>query len=82
MDRFGLVISSQSLGNCSVARFGSTADIPTKKSNVRFTPKSGHLQCNSPFLLCANSGHHADESFADAAWRRAEDSEERNWRFS
>ena len=25
--------------------------------HVRFTPKSGHVQCISPCLLCANSGH-------------------------
>ena len=25
--------------------------------NVRFTPESGHLQCNSPCPLCAKSGH-------------------------
>ena len=25
--------------------------------NVRFTPKSGHVQCNSACPLCANSGH-------------------------
>jgi hypothetical protein len=25
--------------------------------NVRFTPNSGHVQCNSACPLCANSGH-------------------------
>src|SRR5262249_33064978 len=29
----------------------------SKKSNVRFTPESGHLQCNGPCPLWANSGH-------------------------
>src|SRR6478672_4786895 len=27
------------------------------KQHVRFTPESGHVQCNSVCLLCANSGH-------------------------
>ena len=26
-------------------------------NNVRFAPESGHVQCNSLCLLCANSGH-------------------------
>jgi hypothetical protein len=26
-------------------------------NDVRFTPESGHVQCNSACLLCANSGH-------------------------
>jgi hypothetical protein len=37
-------------------RFGSLADICSAKGHVRFTPKSGHVQCTS-HLLCANSGH-------------------------
>jgi hypothetical protein len=27
-------------------RFGSLADIPTVSGHVRFTPESGHVQCN------------------------------------
>ena len=27
------------------------------KGHVRFTPESGHVQCTSSCLLCANSGH-------------------------
>jgi hypothetical protein len=27
------------------------------KGHVRFTPKSGHVQCNEGCLLWANSGH-------------------------
>jgi hypothetical protein len=27
-------------------------------ADVRFTPESGHVQCNSPCPLSANSGHH------------------------
>src|SRR6516164_9318109 len=27
------------------------------KGHVRFTPKSGHVRCNGPCLLWANSGH-------------------------
>jgi hypothetical protein len=38
-------------------RFGSLADIPTISGNVRFTPESGHVQCNSVCPLCAKSGH-------------------------
>ena len=38
-------------------RFGSYADIATSLQDVRFTPKSGHVQCNSACPLCANSGH-------------------------
>ena len=38
-------------------RFGSKADICNAKRHVRFTPKSGHVQCTGSCLLCANSGH-------------------------
>ena len=38
-------------------RFGSKADICSARRYVRFTPKSGHVQCNSACPLCANSGH-------------------------
>ena len=38
-------------------RFGSLADILRRNRHVRFTPKSGHVQCNGPCPLCANSGH-------------------------
>jgi hypothetical protein len=38
-------------------RFGSKADICAAKSDVRFTPESGHVQCTSQCLLWANSGH-------------------------
>ena len=38
-------------------RFGSKADMCSAKSHVRFTPKSGHVQCNSACPLSANSGH-------------------------
>jgi hypothetical protein len=27
------------------------------RNDVRFTPESGHFQCNNPRLLWANSGH-------------------------
>ena len=30
----------------SHVRFGSLADICSARRNVRFTPKSGHVQCN------------------------------------
>jgi hypothetical protein len=38
-------------------RFGSLADIATRWRHVRFTPESGHVQCNSACLLWAKSGH-------------------------
>jgi hypothetical protein len=38
-------------------RFGSLADIRSAKAHVRFTPESGHVQCNSVCPLSANSGH-------------------------
>ena len=38
-------------------RFGSKADMCSAKLHVRFTPKSGHVQCNSVCPLCARSGH-------------------------
>jgi len=41
---------------CNV-RFGSKADMYDAKRHVRFTPKSGHVQCNSECPLSANSGH-------------------------
>ena len=34
-------------------RFGSKADICAAKSHHRFTPKNGHVQCNSACPLCA-----------------------------
>jgi len=37
-------------------RFGSKAHICSAKRHVRFTPESGHVQCNSPCLLWAKSG--------------------------
>ena len=36
---------------------GSKAGILRCDSHVRFTPESGHVQCHSACLLCANSGH-------------------------
>src|SRR5262249_20298862 len=36
-------------------RFGSKADICTAPAHVRFTPKSGHLQCTSPCPLWADT---------------------------
>ena len=37
-------------------RFGSKADMCSAQADVRFTPESGHVQCNSACPLCANSG--------------------------
>jgi len=41
----------------SNVRFGSKADICSAQVDVRFTPNSGHVRCNSQCPLCANSGH-------------------------
>src|SRR5262245_52835522 len=38
-------------------RFGSKADMCAAKSDVRFTPKSGHVRCKNECPLRANSGH-------------------------
>ena len=35
----------------------TVAGISHCNRHVRFTPKSGHVQCNSVCPLCANSGH-------------------------
>src|SRR5262245_1617419 len=40
-------------------RFGSEADICSAKWHVRFTPKSGHVQCSRRCPLRAKSGHRA-----------------------
>ena len=37
--------------------FGSKADICGAKRHVRFTPRSGHEQCNKGCPLCAKSRH-------------------------
>ena len=37
-------------------RFGSKADMCSAKRHVRFTPKSGHVQCTGRCPLCAKSG--------------------------
>src|SRR5262245_204326 len=39
------------------AAFGSKADIQRPRKHVRFTPESGHVQCNSRCPLWAKSGH-------------------------
>ena len=36
----------------SDVRFGSLADICSAKRHVRFTPKSGHEQCNAMSAKC------------------------------
>ena len=54
-------LSHRRLGHRAVpwanVRFGSEADICGAKGHVRFTPRSGHVQCTSLCPLCANSGH-------------------------
>ena len=41
--------------------------------DVRFTPNSGHVQCNSACPLCANSGHPIIHSITPSRWRAVED---------
>src|SRR5215831_11278604 len=36
-------------------RFGSEADMCSAQAHVRFTPNSGHVQCDTPCLLWAKS---------------------------
>jgi hypothetical protein len=44
------------MGRVLNVRFGSKADIAACLSDVRFTPESGHVQCNSECPLSAKSG--------------------------
>jgi len=49
---------SGNINDCPVdVRFGSKANICSALRDVRFTPKSGHVQCTRRCLLWANSGH-------------------------
>jgi hypothetical protein len=40
-----------------MSAMGQKETFALQKRHVRFTPKSGHVRCNSPCLLWANSGH-------------------------
>ena len=51
----------------SNVRFGSLADMCVAKSDVRFTPQSGHVHCDRLCLLWANSGHQASKTGSQAA---------------
>jgi len=46
-------------GQTGDVRFGSKADMCSALDDVRFTPKSGPLQCKTPCPLWAKSGHGA-----------------------
>src|SRR5262249_49664102 len=52
-------------GRASRTNFNTSRRIPARvieaNRDVRFTPKSGHVQCTRPCLLWANSGHAAHE---------------------
>ena len=52
-------------------RFRSKADMCSAKQHVRFTPESGHVQCNSVCPLCANSGHRGPYSITSSARARS-----------
>src|SRR5215471_10840779 len=45
----------------------ATAKATSARGHVCFTPESGHVQCTSPCLLWANSGHHCTVSAAYTA---------------
>ena len=47
--------------------FGSLADILRRQCDVRFTPKSGHVQCKGGCPLSAKSGHSAIHSMTSSA---------------
>ena len=53
-----------SINKCSLLRgmsaLGHKRTFAVQNGDVRFTPKSGHVQCNSACPLCANSGHSDD----------------------
>src|SRR5262245_10316740 len=59
---------------------GRCPDLPKVLSHVRFTPESGHVQCDTPCLLWANSGHRACNALHNKeaanrgglAWRAAQ----------
>jgi hypothetical protein len=40
-----------------MSALGQKQTFAVQKGHVRFTPESGHVQCNSVCPLCANSGH-------------------------
>jgi hypothetical protein len=46
-------------------------DVRFLVENVRFTPESGHVQCNSACPLCANSGHSLPANTRAASLRAA-----------
>ena len=50
------VIPLREYGEANV-RFGSKADMSQCNRHVRFTPESGHVQCNWICPLSAKSGH-------------------------
>jgi len=55
--RNDLPFSLEGVDDRGYVRFGSKADMCSAKRHVRFTPKSGHVQCNQGCPLWANSGH-------------------------
>ena len=40
-----------------MSALGQKQTFAPQKPMSAVTPNSGHVQCNSPCLLCANSGH-------------------------
>jgi len=62
-----IVLDQATTREVAHVRSGSLADICTAKDHVRFTPESGHLQCNSSCPLRAKSGHHTLRSISLSA---------------
>jgi hypothetical protein len=62
---FAMVARQQS--RTAHVRFGSKADIRSKKRDVRFTPKSGHRNSASRCPLCATSRHQPPHSITSSA---------------
>ena len=65
--RFTMSLNFINFQRSRYVRFGSKADMCNANRHVRFTPNSGHVQCTSPCLLCANSGHSAIHSITSSA---------------
>ena len=55
----GRVVGERRASSGTHVRFGSKADMCAAKRHVRFTPESGHVQCNYGCPLSPNSGHRA-----------------------
>ncbi|MGB9001794.1 MAG: hypothetical protein WCC43_22175, partial [Pseudolabrys sp.] len=48
---------SHAIAACTSSAFATMSLAQVNPLDVRFTPESGHVQCNSACPLCARSGH-------------------------